>query len=201
MGSSKAQRWGRGIPTIEDQSARLVPSAEFVEEVERKVLHAYEGVEAQTLADYVTLHRGVIELLREAEDYLCPNRVSAIIDVLETLDQKALPEEFFRRVLVVQKRIARLGRKRPRTLERDQNIRREWRILRGQSAHRQYLARRGYVKESYSKALEIIAEGFSRSKKAIEAAIGRDDNQQISRAGGHDFTRLQAAIQERFPRK
>lgn len=161
----------------------------------------YEGKEGQDRLEYETLHSRAILFLQNAERHLCPIRVEVLLKVSEQLDPNALPQDFFRRLVLVQGCLASAGRKRRRTTERDEWVRIIWHLHKTETGYR--LRRRsGWKPATYTDVLQHIADVFLLSPKSIEAALAKPLlGSPTSELRESEFTRVKAAADERFPKK
>lgn len=155
----------------------LIPTALQFEEVRSADPNRFSGQGALDLFHLEYRHYMAIRLLQEAEQFQCANRVVVLFEIAETLDYKILPDDFFHRLIVLQNRLRRLGRKRPRNKERDEEIRQNWSALR-KLHYRARLRSNGVVLQKYEDAIAYFSDAYMLSEKSIEAIISKPPGQK-----------------------
>lgn len=200
------RRFARGEMTVADVK-KLMTNSALIDDLMRaqeagelRPRFSSNSLEERAAHEFEHLHATAIRQLRLAEEFLCPVRWAALDDIAESLDPDALPEDFFRRLLLLRRRIKAAGKKRPRTLERDRNIRFSWGALRGNSIYRQWLMSKGKAPNA-SEAIATLVREIGTGAKTIEAVKKGAYERISSDAPAEEFIRLKQAMERRFPRK
>ncbi len=155
----------------------LIPTALQFKEIRSADPNRFSGQGGLDLFHLEWRHFTAIRLLQEAEQFQCANRVVVLFEIAETLDYKILPNDFFHRLIVLQNRLRRLGRKRPRNKQRDEEIRQNWSALR--KLH--YRARprsNGVLLKKYEDAIAYFSDAYMLSEKSIEAIASNPLDQE-----------------------
>lgn len=160
----------------------------------------YGGPQAEDRVRFEALHRGAVQLLHDAERLQCRRRWSVLFRVGERLDLEAMPPDFPWRLYLLQNRLSKAGRSRPRHPTRDEFIRAAWGVLRN-GGH--YRVRRGaeWQPASYQEAVDELARLFCRSPSAIETVIKTPLDRPDTASIHHDYQRVRAAADRRFPKE
>ena len=126
-----------------------------------------EHVEIEKNA-FAIRHGEAIQMLIEAEQFLCRDRVACLFEAVPDLESEALPEWFFLRLSRLESKLRAKGNKGPRNPERDDAIRSRFITLRN-SVFSGLDASLGF-----EKALEVVGDEFALSPSSVDTLIGND---------------------------
>ena len=132
-------------------------------------------------------HGQAIQMLVEAEQFLCRDRVACLFEVVPDLEPEALPEWFFLRLSRLESRLRTKGNRGPRNPERDDEIR--FRFIKLRNALFSGLD----APLTYEQALKEVGHEFALDAKSVEKIIGKEVayNQIRDRDLEADLRRLQ----------
>ncbi len=142
---------------------------------------------------WLELHRLAIGFLIEAEQYNCPVRTQTLFDISDALDESALPTDFYKRLVLIYRKVKLAGNRRIKNQFRDAIIQAYFKRLRVASLWSLNEGKEDVLLQfKHGDALILAAELFNLSVKSIEKILSKniDGVDRSVMKEGKDFERF-----------
>jgi len=158
-----------------------------------------DGRDVDSIAQFdrwLELHRHAIRLLIEAEKYKCPERTQILFYLSNALDENVLPVDFYKRLVLLHRKVTLDGNRRKKNQFRDALIQAQFKSFREGFPWEEDYPENGkfiFIQLNYKDSLTAVADFFNLSEKSIENIIQKqlgDVDWYVNVEKGKDFERF-----------